>query len=118
MGQMFSVTTSRGISPAQKTLLDIKKKAHALYNKYIKTGSPFEVNIGYAMRLSLREKLEDKKKLEEDATLGLAQLIELFDGVKRDMRRYMVHSFVRLKSGADSEKLMVILEKDHNIINI
>jgi len=112
--QMTSVATSRELplSPEQKTLLDIKKRAHILYEKYIKVGSPFEVNIGHQIRASLKQKLEDKRKLEEDKQLGLSQLIALFDDVKKDMKRYMVHSFGRFKTGPHWQTLIAILDKD------
>merc|ERR1719334_183685 len=36
LSQMCSISTSRGITPDQKTMHDIKNKAHLLYNKYVK----------------------------------------------------------------------------------
>ena len=109
LSQMCSISTSRGITPDQKTMHDIKNKAHLLYNKYVKCGgSPFEVNISCDMRSMLRDKLEDKDKLMKDETIRLAELIQMFDGVKLTMKQLLRSPFGRMKFGPEKDKLMAI----------
>ena len=112
--KMSSISTDRDISVDQKTMHDIKKKAHLLYNKYIKVGSQFEVNVGYGIRRELMNKLEDKDKLMKDEDLRLADLIQIFDEVKQTMKRLLQPSFGRMKSGPDCAILMMLFGSKTN----
>ena len=106
---MSSISTSRGISLDQRTMHDIKKKAHLLYNKYIKCGSPFEVNVSCYTRSVLRNVLDDKDKLMKDEDVGLVDLVQMFDEVKRDMKQLLSGPFARMKTGTDWAKLTALL---------
>merc|ERR1719242_1185091 len=101
----------RGHFKRTSSFKEIKSKAHLLYNKYLKRGSPFEVNIAYGMRGHLQNKLDDKELLMEDDDLRLTELVEMFDDVKKEMMRLMVQPFSRLKSGPDFETLQALLTK-------
>ena len=108
--KMCSLSTSR-ITVDQKTLRDVKKKAHLLYNKYIKCGSPFEVNVDYATRTALRNKLDDRETLLRDETLRLTDLIQMFDAVKMTMKRLLSSSFGRMKTSLEWSTIMAVLKE-------
>ena len=106
--RMCSISSSRGISLDRRTLHDIKMKAHLLYNKYVKCGSPFEVNVSYEIRSGLQRKLDDKEMLMKDENVRLADLIQIFDEVKQAMRHLLRPPFRRMKLGPDLSTLKAL----------
>jgi len=100
----------------QTTMHEIKKKAHLLYNKYVKCGSPFEVNVSYGIRTALQNKLDDKEKLMMDETVRLADLIQVFDEVKWTMKKLLRSPFRRMTLGPDNDKLRMLFYPETQII--
>ena len=96
----------------EKTLNDVKKMAHLLYEKYLKIGSQFEININAPMRKGLMDILHDKDKLmngEHGRNLRLPDMIMMFEGAKQEMRLLLQYSLNRMKSTSDYKKIVLIL---------
>ena len=77
----------------------MKSKAHKLYNKYIKIGSDYEINISSSMRKKFKNILDDKNKLmQSNENTKLSDLLLLFEDAKKEMRMLLSYSHSRWKS--------------------
>ena len=74
-----------------------KNMAHGLYNKYIKEGGEFEINISYHTRNELEELLDDKEKLSLNKELKAVDVMRLFDVAMVEMIKLLSHSKYRFK---------------------
>eukprot|EP00486_Rosalina_sp_Unknown_P009744 CAMPEP_0201594954 /NCGR_PEP_ID=MMETSP0190_2-20130828/192110_1 /ASSEMBLY_ACC=CAM_ASM_000263 /TAXON_ID=37353 /ORGANISM="Rosalina sp." /LENGTH=264 /DNA_ID=CAMNT_0048054761 /DNA_START=751 /DNA_END=1545 /DNA_ORIENTATION=+ len=96
----------------EKTLHDVKKKAHLLYEKYIKIGSEFEINIGAGMRKGLIDILDNREELmngEHGRNLRLSDILMMFENPKKEMKMLLQYSFTRMKSTTRYKKVVLIL---------
>ena len=74
-----------------------KIKSHKLYNKYIKSGSEFEVNIPSEERYKLSNML-DKLDLLLSYNMNLVDLLLLFEECKQEMKVLQTFSLSRFKN--------------------
>jgi len=81
----------------EESLVRLKKSAHLLFEKYLKTGAPLEVNIGYALRMayhSLDERGYDP--------LRPMEWVALYDEVLSAMERCILQSYYNMTNKMDS----------------
>ena len=93
----------------ERTLHDAKKKAHLLYEKYIKIGSEFEINISASMRQELMDLLDDKDDLM-NSDIGLADMVLLFENPKKEMKMLLSYSFTRMRLTGQYRNIVLILK--------
>ena len=55
-----------------------KVKAYKLYNKYVKTGAEFEINVSYSTRKRCQSMLENFSDLLEDESIQIEDLFKIF----------------------------------------
>ena len=84
-------TVVRVDTPPESTVW--MQKACALYEKYVKVGSEFEINIPSKMRLALQESMSD----EERYNMSAVELAMVFDGAMVEMLRLLQYSVVRFR---------------------
>ena len=77
-----------------------KLKAMRLYQKYIRIGTEFEINIGSRQRAKLQQTLGDEDDLMA-SNMNLRDLAVLFVGVKHEMKCLLARSLSRFKSQSD-----------------
>eukprot|EP01084_Bolivina_argentea_P156145 272111_1 len=88
-----------------------KMKAHKLYEKYILTGSEFEINISGVMKQSI-DILENKQLLIE-CNIHLKDLILLFEPIKHEMIQLLQFSFFRFKQKEEYSQIKQIFAPDN-----
>merc|ERR1712173_43120 len=81
----------------EKTIRDVKKRAYLLYNKYIREGAEFEINIAYQTRHKMTMQLGDKQKLLDDKEMRLSHLVDMYQQPKMDMKQLLQYSLTRLR---------------------
>ena len=77
-----------------------KIKAHKLYNKYVKIGSEFEINISSAERHKLSNLL-DKLDVLMSYNMNLRDLLLLFQDCKSEMKLLQTFSLTRFKNDTE-----------------
>ena len=86
-----------------KFLFFAKMKAHKLYEKYIKVGCEFEINISSKARCKLHSKLGNIDSLinEQDTEnpMTIRDLILVFEHSKIEMLKLLTYSLTRMKGG-------------------
>merc|ERR1712087_710137 len=73
--------------------------AHMLYDKYVRDMAALEINISHQLRMRLR-RLDD---LEYDVLTPM-QWVRLFDGVIRELEKYILQSYRRLIKKMDIDE--------------
>ena len=92
-----------------------KIKANQLYQKYIKWGSEFEINIGSVPRLQLKNQLENLDSLMK-TDMCINELILLFEEAKSDQLRLLRHSLNRYRYLDEFDKVLSIFQpKSHDV---
>ena len=86
-------------------------KAFKIYQKYIKIGSEFELNLHYAQRHHLMELMDDYQSwLARDVTNN--ELLLLFEDIKQELIKLLRFSWSRLKT---TKQIQLIQEELCNI---
>merc|ERR1719384_1057879 len=89
-----------------------KKIARRLYEKYIRTGSEFEINLRYADRKMYQKLMENETAwLKETAFDSNIKLFELFDVCISEMCTLLVAAFARYKKSHEYKVLKRYTEK-------
>jgi len=91
-------------------LLGAKLKARELFNKYIKIGSKFEINISSYNREALYHILENKDNLMT-ININYADLLLLFEPSKDEMSVLLSYSLTRFRFSADFENVKLLFEQ-------
>merc|ERR1712013_88405 len=75
-----------------------KEMAHQLFDKYVRTGAAYEINIAYDLRMQFMSMMSDKAVWMNATTqIGVTQLFHLFDECNDAMVYLMAQSFSRFK---------------------
>lgn len=85
---------------------DLKTKAHKIYNKYIKIGCEFEVNIDYHLRTNCKNIMENLDDLLDDDSIKIEDIFNLFGKVKKEMVQLLQWSLIRFKEKTEFEKIV------------
>ena len=85
-------------------LYNAKIKAHKLFNKYVKCGSEYEINIQYEQRNELQTVLSDLDGLLK-LNMSLKDLYSLFDDCKNEMVTLLTFSLTRFKETKEFEEI-------------
>ena len=98
-------------------LYQSKIKAHKLYNKYIKIGCEFELNIEASQRRELQTALEDLQiLLASDMTLK--DLYILFEDAKQEMNVLLTFSLNRFRSDTgEFAKVVTLFDGGRDMAN-
>lgn len=83
------------------SMQDPKTKAYKLYNKYVKTGAEFEINVSYATRKKCQNMLENFSVLLEDETIQIEDLFKIFHECKKQVTGLLNNSLTRFKNTTD-----------------
>ena len=75
----------------------IKIKAYKIYNKYVKVGCEYEINISGTERTRIGNMLQNLDKLVA-FTVTFKEMYEIFEVAKREMMILLEYSLCRLKS--------------------
>eukprot|EP01083_Nonionella_stella_P056644 149045_1 len=80
-----------------------KEKCYLLYEKYIRPGSEYEINISGGLRTKYRDMLDDKTKWMKQIsfTIDMATMADLFDKCNEVNLGLMKHSFTRFRNGKE-----------------
>eukprot|EP01084_Bolivina_argentea_P148361 259402_1 len=89
-------------------LNEAKLKAHKLYNKYIRIGSEFEINLPSYMRKQIANILGDVSKLVQNKDLQLTDLLLVFKSAKDEMKKYLNYSYTRWKQQKEFQQVVVL----------
>eukprot|EP01083_Nonionella_stella_P189749 702370_1 len=111
----LSVQPRDSAKPSDKQLFDAKIRAHQMYNKYIRIGSEFEINISSLMRKRLMDLLDDKQRLM-DSSITLANLAVIFEQSKYEMKRLLTYSYSRFRLRDEFDEVVALFahkKKDH-----
>merc|ERR1712087_549074 len=98
--------------PQSSIVFDVEisnaEKAHGLYQKYIRQGADYEINISSGMRIQYNKLLGDKRKWlkEKSRTMEIGALADMFDKCIQVNLGLMGHSFVRFKASAEWMKVV------------
>ena len=87
-------------------LTSFRRKAFALYKKYVAEGSEFEVNVPAKLRLELFELIGDENKWINESTMTAAEVAKLFDDVMMEMLTLLQYSSLRFTEKAKSGELL------------
>ena len=87
-------------------LTSFRRKAFALYKKYVAEGSEFEVNVPAKLRLELYELIGDENKWINESTMTAAEVAKLFDDVMMEMLTLLQYSSLRFTEKAKSGELL------------
>ena len=92
-----------------ETMLEAKRKALKLYEKYIACGgSDLQINICSRLRTQFDDLFNYRHK-HGAHEVNLQDLVLLFERVKREMLEYMVQSFRRFKNKADYVAILPLI---------
>merc|ERR1712157_257155 len=96
---MILDTESRYEYPKDNELniTDVKIKAHQIYNKYIKVGSEFEINISGIQRDEIAEIMDSVEVLLNNDDANVTKLFELFNECKLEMVQLLRSALNRFK---------------------
>ena len=83
-----------------------KIKAHKIYNKYIKWGSEFEINIALSQRTKIANILHDFDRLTS-YKVSMEDLYLLFDEAQLEMMNLLNYSLGRLKGTPDYANILL-----------
>lgn len=107
--QQTATTRTDHMDFDERTMRDIKKRAHLLWRKYIREGAEFEINISWHSRQTLSKKLGDKQKLLDNEEMRLSHLVELYQEPKMDMKQLLHFSLSRLRNAPEADELHALL---------
>ena len=106
------IPTSSAMDPNRESrssnidsIADLKIKAHKIYNKYIKIGCEFEINVSFRLRNECKYKLENLENLLGDDTITIQNLFDLYDRVKKEMIKLLQWSLIRFKAQPQFDKI-------------
>ena len=89
--------TNKNEAETEEDIVSIYKEcALKLFNKYIKTGAQFEINISFVDRERLYNLLNDLNRLKE-LNMNTRDLLLLFEPSKRTMQKLLGFSLTRFK---------------------
>lgn len=97
---------SRESPNRQQKKLELKLKAHYLYNKYIKVGSEFEINISGMQRDLIANMLDNLDDLLQNDNIRIDDIFEQFEECKMEMFALLKTSLDRYKYDASFEELV------------
>eukprot|EP01084_Bolivina_argentea_P125652 222597_1 len=95
-------------------LNDAKVKAQKLYDKYVRTGSEFEINLPSWMRKKITNKLGDNYVQLTD----LSDLLILFQKAKVEMKKYLGYSYTRFKQQKEFQQIIQLFVDSKDIWKI
>ena len=93
-------------------LYNAKIAAFQLYDKYIKHGSKFEINIPWSIRQEMESKIDNEQKLINDTECSIRDLILIFDNAKAEMYQLLNFSLARFKSSDSFHVIMQLIAKN------
>lgn len=96
-----TVDDERKISGNEESIFreDLKEKAHQIYEKYIRVGSEFEINISFSLRngyIFLFANYEEWMEMDA-GQMSINDLYELFETCMLEIFRFLMQSFTRYK---------------------
>ena len=99
---------------------EYKLKAHKLFNKYIKIGSEFEINLSYQQRNSWMGMMSTTSNLWSfmHIKVDLNELLLLIEQCKLTMTKLLDHSLTRFKTYAKFEEVEQIFNSSNPIITM
>ena len=108
------------INDEKDDLFKYKLKAHQIFEKYVKIGSEFEINISSDTRAAVTDILGDAYQLlyadnYSDHKLGLKDLLLIFEDCKLAMLELMQFSLTRFRNTAEFDKVDEIFSTNHYI---
>lgn len=87
-------------------LIQAKIKAHKLYEKYINTGSEFEINISSAQRMMIVSIIDDFDRFISRDNITLKDMRDLFEDSKEEMWKLLQYSFTRFRFTDEFEEVV------------
>ena len=98
-------------------LCDAKIKAHRIFNKYIKCGCQYEINIQYQQRQQLSVILGDLDTLKAN-NVTLKDLKSIFSECKTEMVTLLTWSLSRFKSKKEFQGIKDMVMKDRRLPHV
>ena len=89
---------------------DFKRKAYEIYNKYIKIGSEFEINISWDSRVLFRNMFDDEEFFTNNAKIKMMDVFLLFDEARLQMMRLLINSLSRLKQQPEYDTIKALFK--------
>ena len=107
--QQIVIDVSDSVDVNDMLLNEAKIKAHKLYNKYIDTGSEFEINISAVERQKMSDLLSELDDLLT-SNINLKDLILSFEDCKQEMKMLLGFSMIRFKQEAECGEITMELQ--------
>ena len=78
-----------------------KVRAHKIYDKYIKIGSEFEINVPWDVRKKCALKMDDLRTMTDNHTISANDLFVVFNQCRDEVTKLLNNSMVRFKNETD-----------------
>ena len=88
-----------------------KIKAHRLYNKYVRIGAEFEINISSTERRKIKNILESMDVLL-DANVNINDLYIIFEECRESMIQWLQYSLTRMRYQSDFVQIVALCVTD------
>ena len=97
-----------------KFVIHCKKCVYKLYQKYIAVGSSWEINLSFYVRRKVTDIAGDQTKLLENETIGIKELLFIYDECIYGVFSLMTDSYDRFRRTHQYRKLKnLMFIKDH-----
>ena len=103
---------------ADEALLCAKMKAHKLYEKYIKIGSEFEINISSKERKKISKIVSDLDSFLQSDEWKFKELLQIFEVSKKEMRILLNYSLKRFQLEDNQYEISAVTEDPGLHINL
>jgi len=98
---MSSIVGNQWVLSINDKLDNDKVRAHKIYDKYIKTGSEFEINVPWDVRKKCALKMDDLRTMTDNHTIRADDLFVVFNPCRDEVTKLLNNSLVRFKDETD-----------------
>eukprot|EP01084_Bolivina_argentea_P282974 484527_1 len=103
------IIESNSVNKEEIFASDLRIMAHLIYEKYVRVGAEFEININSDDRKKLREALGDLEICLSENSVTITEIVMLFEKARMEMYRFLLFSFRRFKQDNDWEAVELSL---------
>jgi len=98
------------INDKQQRIQRYKEMAYALFDKYVRTGSEYEINVSYTVRMKYMTLMASRDMwMNGTQDIDETELFRLFEDCYDEMLRLMSQSFTRFKRTEKFDKVREVL---------
>ena len=84
--------------PVQKFLILAKRKAYALYEKYVMSGSDYEIDVFDATKSALDQWIESESEWMQHPLVDIEDLVDMFEDTAQECFLLLCDSYKRFRN--------------------